>query len=178
MNQHFDVAIIGAGAAGLAAARTIFDAGRSAILIEASQRVGGRAWTQTLSGLPLDLGCGWLHSAERNPLVGLAEANGFSVLRGPTAWREQYRDLGFPPDDQRAANAAFEAFVDRLEHDPPASDCAADALEPGGRWNAYLDALSGYINGASLASFRWPTIWLMMKPHPSIIGGCRKAMAR
>ena len=151
MNQHFDVAIIGAGAAGVAAARTIFDAGRSAILIEASQRVGGRAWTQTLSGLPLDLGCGWFHSAERNPLVGLAEANGFSVLRGPTAWREQYRDLGFPPEDQRAANAAFEGFLHRLEHDPPASDCAADALEPGGRWNAYLDALSGYINGASLA---------------------------
>jgi len=151
MKQHFDVAIIGAGAAGVAAAREIFKTGRSVILIEASQRVGGRAWTQTLAGMPLDLGCGWLHSAERNPLVALAEANGFSVLRGPTAWREQYRDLGFPPEDQDAANAAFEAFMHRLEHDPPASDCAADALKPGSPWNAYLEALSGYINGASLA---------------------------
>ncbi|MGO8833276.1 MAG: FAD-dependent oxidoreductase, partial [Roseiarcus sp.] len=62
------VAIIGGGAAGIAAARRLRDACVEALLIEARPRLGGRAWTVVEpSGSPLDLGCGWLHSADRNP---------------------------------------------------------------------------------------------------------------
>ncbi len=151
MAQEYDVAIVGAGAAGIAAACRVASAGRSAILIEASQRVGGRAYTRTIAGMPLDLGCGWLHSAERNPFVALAEASGLAVDRAPAAWREQYRELGFPAAEQHAAAEALDAWQGRLERDPPPSDRAADALEPGNRWNAYIDALSGYINATGLA---------------------------
>ena len=151
MPARYDVAIVGAGAAGIAASRRLAGQGRSVVVLEASGRVGGRAWTQTIDGVPLDMGCGWLHSADRNPLTRLAEANGFTVDRTPTAWREQYRDLGFPPDEQRAAHAAWLALHERLEHHPPASDRASDALEAGDPWNAYADALSGYINGAELS---------------------------
>ncbi len=150
MTQEYDVAVVGAGAAGLSAARRIVAAGRSAIVIEASQRVGGRAWTQTIEGMPLDLGCGWLHSAERNPLVDVAAAHGLTVDRAPSAWGAQYRELGFPAAEQRAAGAAWDALQRRWETDPPASDRAADSLEQGGRWNAYVDSLSGYINGTGL----------------------------
>ncbi len=151
MPQQFDVAIVGAGAAGVSAARSIAAAGRSAILIEGSQRVGGRAWTQTIAGMPLDLGCGWLHSAERNPLVAVAEASGLTVDRTPSAWQHQYRGLGFSAAEQDEAGEAWEALQRRFEQNPPASDRAADALEPGGRWNGYIEALSGYINGTGLA---------------------------
>ena len=151
MPARFDVAIVGAGAAGIAASRRLAEQGRSVIVLEASGRVGGRAWTQTIDGMPLDMGCGWLHSADRNPLTRLAEASGFTVDRTPTAWRRQYRDLGFPPDEQQAAHAAWLAIHERLEHRPPASDRASDALAPGDRWNAYADALSGYINGTGLS---------------------------
>jgi monoamine oxidase len=123
-------------------------AGRSAIVLEASERVGGRAWTQNIAGMPLDLGCGWLHSAERNPWTTIAETSGLIVDRTPTAWRAQYRNLGFSPIEQKAAEAAWAAFEDRLAIS--SSDRAADALEPGNRWNAYAEALSGYINGAGL----------------------------
>lgn len=150
MARDFDVAIIGAGAAGISAARAVAAAGRTAILIEASQRVGGRAWTQTIAGLPLDLGCGWLHSAERNPFVDLATAAGTTVDRTPSAWREQYRELGFPAAEQRDAEAAWDAWHRRLEGDPPPSDRASDALEPGGCWNNYINSLSGYINATGL----------------------------
>jgi monoamine oxidase len=37
-----------------------------------------------------------------------------------------------------------------MDTSPPASDCAADALEPEGEWNAYLQAISGFMNGAGL----------------------------
>src|SRR5512140_2539176 len=103
MADAYDVAIVGAGAAGIAAAHRLTEARRSVILIEASERVGGRAWTMEIAGMPLDLGCGWLHSADRNPLAPLAEAAGFSVDRVQSAWREQYRDLGFSASEQEDA---------------------------------------------------------------------------
>jgi monoamine oxidase len=151
MASEYDVAIIGAGAAGVAAARRLFEAGCSALLIEASDRVGGRAWTTAVAGMPLDLGCGWLHSADRNPMVALAEADGFTIDRVQSAWREQYRNLGFSREEQHAAWTAWTDFEARLDEQPPASDRAADALQPGDRWNDYLEALSGYISGAGLA---------------------------
>lgn len=145
-----DVAIVGGGAAGIAAARTLRAAGRAARIVEAGTRLGGRAHTVTVAGMPLDLGCGWLHSATRNPWVGVAEAAGIAVDRTPTAWGQQWRDLGFLPDDRAAAATAFDAFDARLRAGV-SSDRAVDALPRGGRWNAWLEALSGYINGTELA---------------------------
>ncbi|MFV0623058.1 flavin monoamine oxidase family protein [Sphingomonas sp. ac-8] len=148
---EIDIAIIGAGAAGIGAARRLHGRGRSVLLVEASDRIGGRAWTLGVQGMPLDLGCGWLHSAERNPWVGIAEHAGFAIDRSTSAWGEQLRDVGFPPAEQEAAGAAFATWDARLRDDPPASDRAADALPRDGRWNAYVEALSGYINGTGLA---------------------------
>ncbi|MDF0488749.1 NAD(P)/FAD-dependent oxidoreductase [Sphingomonas sp. H39-1-10] len=145
-----DVAIIGAGAAGIAAARVLVANGRSVVVLEASDRVGGRGWTIGMAGMTLDLGCGWLHSAERNPLVAEGEAANFTVHRGPSAWQEQWRGLGFTPAEQAAARAAWAALDARFHAAPPESDRASDALEPGGAWNAFCRALSGYMNGADL----------------------------
>lgn len=145
-----DVAIVGAGAAGVGAARRLAAAGLSVTVIEASDRVGGRAHTRDLDGLALDMGCGWLHSAERNPWVGIAEAAGLTVDRTEAAWGRQWHDLGFPAADHREAECARAAFERRLAETPPPSDRAADALEPGGRWTAWLQALSGFLNGAEL----------------------------
>jgi len=72
------------------------------------------------------------------------------IDRGPAAWDTQFGDLGFPPAEQEAAWKALAAWSERLVTAPPASDCAADALEAGGRWTAYLQALSGYISGDEL----------------------------
>ena len=150
MGIGWDVVIIGGGAAGIGAARRSADHGLSTLLLEASQRIGGRAFTVNIAGHALDLGCGWLHSADRNPWVGIAEASGFAVDRRRSAWNQQYGDLGFSQAEQEAADEAYAAWHERLVSEPSPRDCAADALQPGGAWNAYLQAISGYISGASL----------------------------
>ncbi len=63
-----DVVVIGAGCAGLAAAKALRAAGRSFAVVEAMDRIGGRAWTTSTDfGVPFDIGCAWLHAGDRNP---------------------------------------------------------------------------------------------------------------
>ena len=71
-----DVIVIGAGVAGLAAAAALRRAGRSCMVLEASARAGGRAWTVAVGEDAFDLGATWLHDADRNALRTLAEAAG------------------------------------------------------------------------------------------------------
>lgn len=145
-----DVAIVGAGAAGIAAARRLIELGRSVLVLEALPRLGGRAHTVDLLGQPFDLGCGWLHSAERNPLAALAEAQGRPLDRSEGAWRRQLHDIDFPQRDQRAAWAAYERLGERLRRAPPASDRAGDAVDRDDPWRPFLDGISGFLNGVEL----------------------------
>lgn len=151
MADEIDIVVIGAGAAGIAAGRMLSQADVDFLIIDAADRIGGRAWTRTAAGHPLDLGCGWLHSADRNPWTAIAEESGFEIDRTPPAWGKQFENLGFTREEQEQANAAYEALDKRLKEEPPASDRASDALEPGGAWNDYIEARSGYINGIGTA---------------------------
>jgi monoamine oxidase len=145
LSTDVDVAIIGGGAAGIGAARRLAASNYSTLLLEADSRLGGRAWTREIGGLPLDIGCGWFHSAERNSWIRIAEATGVHINRSRAQWGVQYRDLGFPKEQQAVAHQAFDAWMHRLHQS--ASDCVADALEPGGEWNDYIRAILGFISG-------------------------------
>ena len=79
MDADTDVVVIGAGLAGLGAAAALRAMGRSCVILEASGRVGGRAWTTnpaSLGGVWFDMGAVWFHDAEHNPLVPIATAAG------------------------------------------------------------------------------------------------------
>jgi monoamine oxidase len=134
----------------MGAARRLAPSRLSTVLLEADARLGGRAWTQAISGFHIDLGCGWIHSAERNAWVGIAEAAGIAIDRSLPKWGVQYRDLGFSTAEQAAARQAFAAWMQRLEGSPPPSDRAADALIPGSEWNDYIRTIVGFISGATL----------------------------
>lgn len=75
-----DVVIVGAGSAGLGAAKTLRAAGLSFKVFEAMNRIGGRAWTsEEHFGVPFDIGCAWLHAADRNPYFPEAQAAGWTM---------------------------------------------------------------------------------------------------
>jgi len=79
-----DVAIVGAGAAGIAAARKVAAAGRRFALIEASDRIGGRCVTDTrIFGVPFDRGARWLHMPDINPVAKLAARTGLDLYPAP-----------------------------------------------------------------------------------------------
>jgi monoamine oxidase len=156
--DEFDVIVIGAGAAGVAAARRLCAARRSVRLLESRRRLGGRAWTvragspHDRSGVPLDLGCGWLHSADENELSGLAADLGFTIDKTPPPWRSQLSALNFSAAEREESGEAIGEFFARLEAaGASATDQAADTLlEPGCRWNPLINAISTYANGVEL----------------------------
>jgi monoamine oxidase len=75
-----DVAVIGAGIAGLAAADAVTEAGLSCVVLEARDRVGGRIWTSAeWSDLPVDLGASWIHGTEGNPIYDEANRLGLAT---------------------------------------------------------------------------------------------------
>jgi len=148
-----DVAIIGAGAAGLGAAHALKDSGLSTIVLEARDRLGGRAYTiQAAPDVVFDVGCGWLHSANKNSFVGIAAQLGFEVNKDLPPWRERAYGKAFPQADRDEYMLALDEFYDRIEQAAQGGkDGPADRyLAPGNRWNPMIDAISTYVNGCEL----------------------------
>ncbi len=76
---EFDVVVIGAGFAGLGAASAIREAGRPVVVLEARDRIGGRAVTDGRFSAPVDLGASWIHGIDGNSVALLADSIGAPV---------------------------------------------------------------------------------------------------
>jgi len=142
-----DVVVVGAGAAGIAAARFLTDAGRSCVVLEAGRRVGGRAFTD---GYGFDHGASWLHSAAHNPLVPLARTLRVETVRdtGPQFSFVGGRRAG--AREIRAHRAATRALYRAAARAAGGPDVAVDAIAPrGGFWDATVAHLEGTIIGAA-----------------------------
>jgi len=150
--DDFDVLVIGAGAAGLAAGHRLSEARLSSLVLEARGRIGGRAHTMpTRTGHPVDLGCEWLHSADHNPWTAIADAMGFTIDRNLPDWGSRIARSRGPAAQQEWARI-YADLDERLDDAAVAAeDRAASALlQPGGRWNALLNAISTWANGVEL----------------------------
>jgi monoamine oxidase len=155
--RDVDVAIIGAGAAGIAAGRVLREHKRSFVMLEASDRIGGRVRTDTsLFGVPYDLGAHWIHAAPGLALLDLARLNGFDpypattdetvMLAGREANGIEYRDYERTYD-------AFEAAI--IAAGAAGTDVAAASVLPEGHpaWRALVSFILGpYGCGKDLAA--------------------------
>ena len=103
-----DVVVVGAGAAGIAAARRLAAAKVRFVIIEAADHVGGRCVTDTKTfGVPFDRGAQWVHRPQNNELVKLAEGSNLNIYPAPRAEK-----LRVPP--RRARESEVEDFLTAL----------------------------------------------------------------
>ena len=83
--READIVVIGAGAAGIAAARRIMAANRKVIVVEAAGGVGGRCLTDVSTfAVPFDRGARWMHNPDSNPMIRLARAAGLEIVTAPS----------------------------------------------------------------------------------------------
>jgi len=130
--RDVDVVIVGAGAAGIAAAGTLIKGGRSVQVIEASPRIGGRCYTDTATfGVPFDRGAARLKGGASNPLAGLARLYRFDIGESDD------RELTFARNDRRPlpSNTAYERALDLVSETlahaaEEADDRAASEIMP------------------------------------------------
>jgi monoamine oxidase len=152
MDADVDVVVIGAGLAGLGAAAALREMGRSCVILEASGRVGGRAWTTTpssLGGVWFDMGAVWFHDAEHNPLVPIATSAGDKLLRSDQIRVERtYVGARLMTEDEAqsydGAWSRFEAATDTLLLNRP-DVSLADVTHslPNDPWAATVEAWEG-----------------------------------
>jgi monoamine oxidase len=83
--READIVVIGAGAAGIAAARRIMAANRKVIVVEATSQIGGRCQTDSSTfEVPFDRGARWMHNPDTNPMIKLARAAGLEITTAPS----------------------------------------------------------------------------------------------
>lgn len=150
------VIVIGAGIAGLAAARTLVDAGARVVVLEASGRIGGRIHTDRSLGLPVEVGAGWVHGPDGNPISQLARSAGLETFLTDDENLEVLRADGAPVSDAdvvrgEARLARLAATIDdAVDADMAMSEAIrrfgdGELDDPLTRWmlSAYLEFLTG-----------------------------------
>jgi monoamine oxidase len=152
--QDIDILVIGAGAAGIAAARAARGAGRSVVVLEARDRIGGRVATDHRFGVPFDLGARWLHNADDNPLTEEARALGIKLTDSDAARQGVLLvgDRRATPEEEAEYEAAWEAFDDAVDrrHEAGGPDVSVAEVAPaGGPWDATVGAFQGDIISAA-----------------------------
>lgn len=154
MNLDADVIIVGAGFSGLAAAQELKDFGHSVMVLEARQRIGGRAHTVYDGEQAIEMGANWLHGQDDNPLVKQAR-NHKLALSAPTNWDDLivYDEYGEEIEDASALLARWYGVVDQylkqyLTREPNASiQMLMDDAQKSGDLGFVSDELhNGFIN--------------------------------
>lgn len=141
-----DVLIVGAGAAGLAAARECQRLRKSFILVEARDRIGGRVFTDSSLGQPFDAGARYIHWAERNPWTGVAQEVGVATspdIGSPGGFRFYANGKPVPEADRSLRRQAFATLSRLLDDDAANVPDISLVDEVASRGDAFTEAAGG-----------------------------------
>ncbi len=141
-----DVVIVGAGAAGIAAARRLGAAGRRFALVEAGPSIGGRCITDTaLFGVPFDRGAHWVHMPDLNPVAKLGTQTGLDLYPAPPGQRvrigRRYAREGEMEDYLGGTVRATTAIADAARKSDLA--CAQALPKDLGAWRSTIEFVLG-----------------------------------
>ena len=144
---ELDVAIIGAGAAGIAAGRRLAATNAKIAIIEASGRIGGRCYTESATfGVPFDRGAHWIHVPDLNPVNPLAAKAGFDVYAAPPSGRvrigRRYARTGEMEDYLTATVRADRAIAEVTRSRQDVS-CAQALPKDLGEWQQTIEFVLG-----------------------------------
>ncbi|MFN8981924.1 MAG: flavin monoamine oxidase family protein [Alphaproteobacteria bacterium] len=150
MSNQAEVLVVGAGVAGIAAARTVQARGLSCLVLEAKDRIGGRAYTDATG---FDHGASWLHQANDNPLTAFAEALGLEAVdHDKLRQRLLFTEGRFATAAERhtfaAAEDHFWRVIEAAAADGAPDRPASDAAPEGGRF----DPLVAHWEGAQICA--------------------------
>jgi monoamine oxidase len=116
-DRQYDTIVIGAGLAGLTAARELQHLNRSVLVLESNDRIGGRGFVGYVGPeqVPIDYGGAWIHGVSTNPLTSLVDAAG--LHRARTNLNTRFYIGDHPADDEhvKAFDDALEEFEDGLQ---------------------------------------------------------------
>jgi len=148
--RETDIVVIGAGAAGIAAARRIQAASRKVIVVEAASQVGGRCITDsTTFEVPFDRGARWMHNPDSNPIIRLARSAGLDIVAAPSGQKIRIgrrNARAGETEDFLATLVKANRAIDDASH--RADIACAGALPPElGDWAGTID----FVLGASFA---------------------------
>jgi monoamine oxidase len=122
--RRYDVIVVGGGIAGLSATRELQHLGRSVLILEANNRIGGRAYVGYIGDdkVPIDYGGAWIHGISTNPLTGMVDSMGFKRERTQL-------NLPYFINGEEASKEKKEAFDDAVKEYENAIELAASSVE-------------------------------------------------
>src|ERR1700744_2169838 len=178
MPREADIVVIGAGAAGIAAARRIMAANRKVIVIEAANQIGGRCITDSSSfEVPFDRGARWMHNPDTNPMIKLARSVGLEIATAPSGQK-----LRIGRRNARAGET--EEFLTTLVRTNRAIDeasrkfdtaCASALPKDLGDWAATIEfTLGASFAGKDLKDFS--VVDKVRAQDRSVVFACRQGM--
>lgn len=139
------ILVIGAGMAGLAAARELAVRGFQVVILEGRQRLGGRIWTDRSLGTAIDMGAAWIEGTRGNPIQRLADEAGVATIRSNLETLYVY-----DADGRRISDATFDDHYDRWEELLSEVQRYAETLDRDVSVAAAIDAL---LRGETLTPF-------------------------